>query len=135
MFTQAITEMIDAKILKIRPSPYQKWWWSKALSMKQTEVHRLEQRAYRRRTSLKDPIHHEHKTVQLMYASMIESSKKSHWEDFLESVDERTVWTAHWYASGDPIDDGKVRVPTLKVKQADGSTQVAETNAEKGQML
>jgi len=37
--------------------------------------------------------------------------------------------------SGDPMDGSKDRVQTLKVKQADGSTQVAEKNAEKGQML
>jgi len=33
--TQAITGMIDAKVPKVRPSPYQKWWWSKELSTKQ----------------------------------------------------------------------------------------------------
>ena len=94
----------------IRPSLYQKWWWSKELSMKWTEVHRLAWRAYRRRTSLEDTIHHEHKAMWLTYASMIDSAKKSQWEGFLKSVDQRTVWTAHWYASGDPTDGGKARV-------------------------
>jgi len=28
--------------------------------------------------------------------AMIEATKQSHWEEFLKSVDERTVWTAHW---------------------------------------
>jgi len=92
---QATTGMIDVKVLKVRPSPYQKWWWSKELSTKRTEVRRLARRAYRRRTSLEDPIHHEHKVTRVMYASMIEAAKKSHWEEFLESVDERTEWTAH----------------------------------------
>jgi len=79
---------------------------------------------YRRRPSLEDPIHHKHKAAWVTYASMIEATKQSHWEEFLKSVDERTVWTAHWYVSGDPTDSGKARVPTLRVKQMDGTMQV-----------
>jgi len=67
--------------------------------------------------------------------SMIEATKKFTLGEFLESVDERTVWTAHWYASGDPTDGGKARVPTLRVKQTDGMVQVAEMNEEKGRLL
>ena len=103
------------------------------MSTKWTEVCRLARREYRRRTSLKDLIHHKNKAAWVMYASMIEAAKKSHYEEFLESVDERMVWTAHQYVSGDPMDGSKARVPMLRVKQMDGTMQVAETNAEKGE--
>jgi len=45
------------------------------------------------------------------------------------------MWKAHHYASGNPMDSGGARVPTLKLKQQDSTIRVAETNKEKGKML
>jgi len=52
---------------------------------------------------------------------MIECAKKAHWEDFLVSLDDRSVWTPHRYVSGEPTDGGRTCMPTLRVKQVDGS--------------
>src|SRR5882724_8253260 len=84
----------------MRPLPYQKRWWLKDLSEKQTEVCRLTCRAYARRAHTDDPAHQEHKAVRRAYMAMIEIAKRCHWEGFLKAVDERMVWTAHWYVSG-----------------------------------
>ena len=46
--SQAILEVIDTRIPKARPSPYQKCWWTKELAEKQKEVHKLTCRAYSR---------------------------------------------------------------------------------------
>ena len=48
---------------------------------------------------------------------MIEMVKRTHWEDFLQSVDDKMVWTAHQYASGSPSDGGKAQVPTLNLEK------------------
>jgi len=48
------------------------------------------------------------------------------------------VWTAHRYASGDPLDGGQTQIPTLKAGQADlgsGVAQTAEMNEDKSNLL
>ena len=96
--------MTDAKIPKTRPSLYQKCWWSKELAERRKEVCRLTHRAYGRRGEASNPIHHKHKAARRVYGAMIECAKMCHWEEFLEMVNEKSVWTAHHYASGDPMD-------------------------------
>ena len=66
-----------------------------------------------------------------MYVVMIEITKRCHWEGFLESVNKRTVWTAHRYVSGDPTDGGRAQVPTLKVQQHGQATHEAVSNQDK----
>jgi len=41
-----------------------------------------------------------------MYGTIIEHTKKTHWDGFLANLDDRMVWTAHWYVSGEPTDGG-----------------------------
>src|SRR5882724_6679464 len=63
---------------------------------------------------------------------MIKTAKRMHWEDFLQSVDDKTVWTTHRYASGSPSDGGKARVPMLNLeKQLDSPVIEATSNDEK----
>ena len=45
---------------------------------------------------------------------MIEQVKNDHWQDFLQGLDKRTMWTAHKYASGEPSDGVRARMPPLK---------------------
>ena len=55
-----------------------------------------------------DPSHTAHKEARRHYATMIENAKKRHWDGFLASLNEKSIWTAHCYASGNPSDGGKV---------------------------
>jgi len=82
-----------------------------------------------------DLIHRVHKAKRNMYGSMIKHAKKAHWEGFLSSLDDKTVWVTHRYVSGEPTDGRKTRVPTLKVKQANGWFCSMETNADKSEVL
>ena len=50
-------------------------------------------------------------------------------------LDDKTVWVTHRYMSGEPTDSRKMRVPTLKVKQAIGWVQNVETNTDKSKVL
>jgi len=38
---------------------------------------------------------------------MIENAKKQYWDGFLTSLNKKSIWTMHNYASGDPTDSGK----------------------------
>jgi len=82
-----------------------------------------------------DLVHQIHKAKRNTYSSMIKCTKKVHWEDFLASLDDRSVWTAHRYVTGEPTDGGRTHMPTLRVMQADGSIQDVETNTDKSKML
>src|SRR5882724_3168478 len=102
------------------------------------KIHRLAQRVYGRRLEPGDPIHTTHKEARRHYLTLIKNTKKQHWEGFLAALNEKYIWTAHHYALGDPLDGGKARIPTLKVRQTglgSTATQVAETNQEKSHML
>jgi len=77
---------------------------------------------------LEDPVHHAHKATRRGYAYMIENMKTSHW-------DERSVWTAHRYASGDPSDRGMSHIPTLKLTTSAAISQITKMNKEKSKLL
>src|SRR5882724_7795315 len=132
---QVITEVIDTKVQKTRPSPYQKRWWSSDLTQKHIEVRQLTCRAHNRCAHPDDHVHNEHKCMRCVYSTMIEIAKKWHWESFLKSVDESMVWTAHRYVSGDSTDGCRVCVPTLKVHQRNQLTWEAESHTNKSTLL
>jgi len=115
--THTISQAINECIPKAGPLPYKKCWWSPLLTEKRTELHRLMCKAYNRRLELGDPVHIEHKAMRRAYGALIDDAKRTHWEGFLALLDERSVWTAHWYASGEPTDGGRARIPLLKGSQ------------------
>ena len=130
-----ITDVVDVKVSKAKPSPYTKHWWSQELTDSCWEMCRLVQQAHKRREDASHPIHYAHKTKINSYGEMIKCPKRRHWENFLETIDDKMVWTAHWYMSGEPTDGRKVRVPTLKARHADGRAWEAESNADKSRVL
>ena len=111
--------MIEADVPKFNPSPFTKQWWSKELSQKCKEVWKLGRSSYAKRSDPDDPAHREYKVARNSYGSMMDIVKRTHWEEFLQSVDDKTIWTTHHYASGAPTDGGKAQVPTLNLKTWD----------------
>ena len=87
--------------------------------------------AHRLWEHLLDPIHIENKRLKKSYACEIKSTKKAHWEQFLQEMDEKSVLRAHCYVTGDPLDGGKAHIPTLRVKTPDGSFSSIEPNSDK----
>ena len=112
--TQRISEVIKECVLKAGPTPYKKRWWSPLLTERCRELRRLAHRAYNRRSEPGDPVHHEHRAMRRAYRVLIDNTKKSNWEGFLASLDERLIWTANCYASGDPMDGGQTKIPLLR---------------------
>jgi len=71
-----------------------------------------------------DIVHQIIKAKRRIYSSMIEHAKRTHWEGFLASLDDRSVWTDYRYISGKPKDGSRVQVLTLRAKQVDGSIRI-----------
>jgi hypothetical protein len=88
-----------------------------------TNTCKIARTAYSRRGNLEDPIHRIYKDARNRYAATISKAKLEHWENFLENVNEKSVWTAHRFTSGTPTDGGKTQAPTLKSKQSNGTTR------------
>ena len=57
---------------------------------------------YNRRLEPGDPVHHEHRAMRRVYGVLIDNSKKAHWEGFLASLNEKSIWTAHHYTIRGP---------------------------------
>jgi len=93
--TLAIMDTVKSTIPKCHPSPYTKRWWSKELSQKHTEVRTLGRKLYTKRGILEEPSHRAYKSARNEYGNMIETAKKAHWDEFLQSVNDKSVWIAH----------------------------------------
>jgi len=66
----------------------------------------LAQQTNKRRLDASHLIHYAHKMMSNLYRSMIKCTKRRHWESFLEFVDDKKVWIAHQYMSGESTDGG-----------------------------
>jgi len=133
--THAITETVDNRVLKLRPVPIQKCWWSRELVDRCREVCRVACKAYNRRLDLEDLDHCTHRMARGAYAVMIENSKRVYWESFLSSVDKRLVWRAHHYMSNDPMDGGMTQIHNLKMGVGPATAQMAKKNEDKSCLL
>ena len=109
--TQTIKEVIDEKVPRTKLSLYMKRCWTDELTQRHKEVHRLAWQAYKKRAVPWDLVHQIHKACRNTYSCVIEQAKRAHWEDFLATLNDRSVWTAHKYVSGEPMDVVGSRCP------------------------
>ena len=112
-----------------------KRWWSQELTALRTETRCLRQRAYAKRHKPSDMAHAKYQASHDRYANKIEKAKRDHWEELLDCVDERTMWTAHKFVSAEATDGGCTRILTLTAKREDGTMWCATTSEEKAKML
>jgi len=133
--TEAILDTADKLVLKTKPSPYMKRWWSLELSKLQAETRWWGRKAYANRHEVNHESHAKYRAVHNQYTDKIKGSKRAYWEKLLEQVDEKTVWTAHKIASAEAADGGGTRIPMLSTKRGDGAMWEAVTNKEKADML
>ena len=133
---KALTETIEAVVPKFKISPHTKRWWSDELRKMKKAVAKKGRKAHDKRFNPVHPIHDEYKAIRSQYAQAIRMAKQQHWTEWLESLDETTVWTASRYADNPPTDASRAKVPNLKAKPR-GSERVTEatTNAEKSQLF
>jgi Reverse transcriptase (RNA-dependent DNA polymerase)/Endonuclease-reverse transcriptase len=125
-------DTIAAVVPTSKPCPYSKRWWIKELTTMRQQTRTLGRRAYCTKNK-QDPIHEAYRVLRNKYADAIQRTKKEHWEEWLESIDEDSVWMAHKFLSGPPSDGGRTRIPNLhKQANTDGHTIAIESNEGKG---
>ena len=132
---EAIEKAIERNVPKSRPSPYSKRWWTADLTEMKKANKTLARRAYRHRGDPEHTAHEEHEQVRRRYADAIEKAKKSHWEEWLESLQGEEIWVANKYVDKTSSDGAQARIPTLKRKDEDGAEVEVETNEAKSRYL
>ncbi|QRW06349.1 Reverse transcriptase from transposon X-element protein [Ceratobasidium sp. AG-Ba] len=123
---QAIRRAMETSVPRIQLSARTKRWWNKELTRFRKKVRKLANRSFRARMTPTHPVHEQYKAWRNTYSQAIKDAKKRHWEDFLESLDEETVWTVTKYIDGDYTDGGRTKVPSLKSTDADGNVSIAK---------
>ena len=96
--------------------PKSKRWWTKELTQLQKAVNKLGRQVYKRRADPDHVIHAEHKEAAKRYDQELNHTKKQHWQDWLERVDDPDIWAAHKMILSPAMDGGKARIPMLKRK-------------------
>jgi len=68
---------------------------------------------------------------------MIRKAKAEHWADWLEGLDQTSMWQASRLATSPATDAGKARIPTLQVKDPTTKQVIREAtdNTSKGQLF
>lgn len=133
--TTAILETIEVIVLFRQPSPYMKRWWTPELSGLRSKARKASRKAYKDRDDRNSQMHELYQKARNTYANVIDKSKREHWDNFLESVDHKSMWTVNRYATGEHTDSGHTRIPTLKTKGQNGTVHMASTNDSKAEML
>ena len=127
-----INTAIAANVPCSNPSPFTKRWWTKELS----QAHSTMRHATRLANNVtNDPSHPSHREYQLhrnTYTNLICSTKKRHWTDWLEEVDDTSIWSINHLISGPSTDHRRTRIPPLKSTTNIGDTQqVMEQSTQK----
>ena len=129
--TTAIQEAITEKITCSKPRPDAKRWWNSDLTARRKELNRLRADSYKLRTLTNDPSHRKLRRKSNQYGKAIITAKRVHWSDYLENMMANEIWTANKYIKSPIGDGGAPRIPTLKVKNDDGTTTEVNDNEEK----
>ena len=118
-------------------SPFTKCWWTADLAIAKKATHKLSWKSYYARHNHNHPIHEEFQQALNDYSELIQKTKMEHWIDWLEGLDEASIWEASRLATGPASDGGRMCIPTLQV--TDPVTKrimhEATTNEEKGKLL
>ena len=98
---------------------------------------KLNNQAYKNRADPDHPSHRHLRDIKNRYTEALREAKQKHWTEFLENANESTLWTAARYIDSPTAGEGgaKTHIPTLKVKNQDGTTTTAQTNQEKAKII
>src|SRR5271154_6307781 len=117
----AVLDTISKVIPKNNPTPYSKRWWTKELDAARIKSRRA---AALSKQFIQFPLHSAHELARRArndYNNLIDTSKRQHWDSWLESISPKSIWDAHKFTSNPASDGSKARIPTLRVKKADGT--------------
>jgi len=72
-----------------------KCWWTKELTQLHRKANKLGRQSYELCSNTEHSIHGEHKEAAKLYDRTLLFSKKQHWCDWLERVEELDIWMAN----------------------------------------
>ena len=98
------------------PSLYAKRWWSSKLANEKKKRQQLGGRAKYHHLNTQHPIYEEYWRQCNHYSEMIWKAKTEHWVEWLEGIDESSIWQASRLVMSPATDAGKARIPTLQIK-------------------
>lgn len=133
--TSCIQTTIASHVPLSRPSPHSKRWWTRELADLRRDMTRTARQAYKFRDLPGHVSHAVAGEAKRQYKFVLDSTKRHHWKDWLENITGPDLWTANRFISTPLGDAGKTKIPPLKVSQADGSTIVASSEAQKAEVL
>ena len=117
----AVLDTISKVIPKNNPTPYSKRWWTKELDAARIKSRRA---AALSKQFIQFPLHSAHELARRArndYNNLIDTSKRQHWDSWLESISPKSIWDAHKFTSNPASDGSKARIPTLRVRNNDGT--------------
>lgn len=132
---KAIINTMDAVVPRKKPSPYTKRWWTKELQMARKGARKAAREAWKYRDYPRYSGHETSRLARNNYSELYKKTKKDHWETWIETLSNLTVWDAHRFIKSGRTDGGKARIPALIRTNTDGSTSKVQDNAEKSQLL
>ena len=86
------------------------------LANEKKKMQQLGGRAKYHRLNMRHPVHEEYRRQRNHYSEMIRKAKTEHWIEWLEGLDESSVWQASRIVMSPATDTGKSRIPMLQIK-------------------
>ena len=133
----SIWDVINIHLEVSKLTPYSKRWWSTNLAKDRKATIKLARKAKQFWDHPDHPIHEAHHLQRNKYADYIKKAKADHWVDWLEDLNESSIWQAANFISSLPTDAAKTRLPSLQVidPATKCTTKVAHTNKDKSQLM
>jgi len=77
----------------------------------------------------------EFRAARNTYAQSVKYARTQHWEEWIENTDKFSMWIVNKFVTAAPSDGGSARIPTLKVKDQNGTVREVADNAGKSKAL
>ena len=81
------------------------------------------------------PIIEEFRTAHNTYVQSVKDTRQQHWEEWIDSTNQLSMWVVNKFVSAAPLDGDSTRIPTLKVKNPDRSIREIADNEGKSKAL
>jgi hypothetical protein len=121
-----LNEAIRDDVTMTKPSPYSKRWWTAELANEKKKMQRLGGKLKYHRANPQHPIHEIYRQQRNHCSEQIRTAKAEHWAEWLQGLDEASVWQASRLATAPATDAGKARIPTLQIRDPVTKRVIAE---------
>lgn len=131
----AIHASISAIVPLLRPSKYMKKWWNEEIAQGRKDSRKLYRQTQQFRTIPNHPIHEKYRKHRNQYGEMIRKAQLQTWLDWLEDMDETTIWKTSQLLSSPGTDGSRTRIPNLIRTNPDGTRSTIQDQKDKALLL